>query len=217
MSVSINCKLIGIVNFDHLEDLLRKSLIDQLMINPRETPLLFTEPPIHNKDARLKLTEFMFEKFQVPAIFITKAPVLAAFSCGKSTAVIVDSGHRATYATPVHDGFALQKCIIKHDIGGQYLTNELLSYLENQKKIQITPRFAFKKRLYNNNGQEAFEITKQDTSGVRPSYHQWCKEEIVRDLKEEVCYVSEDPVDEKSLETIRSQTYELPDGTQVNM
>lgn len=42
---------------------MRKSLIDQLMINPRETPLIFTEPPIHNKDARLKLTEFMFEKF----------------------------------------------------------------------------------------------------------------------------------------------------------
>ena len=58
---SVNIDLV--VNFDYLEDILRKSLIDQLMINPRETPLIFTEPPIHNKDARLKLTEFMFEKF----------------------------------------------------------------------------------------------------------------------------------------------------------
>jgi actin-related protein len=96
-----------IVNFDYLEDILRKTLIDQLMINPRETPLLFTEPPVHNKEARLKLTEFMFEKFQVPAIFMAKAPVLAAFSCGRSTAVVIDSGHRQTIATPVHDGFAL--------------------------------------------------------------------------------------------------------------
>ncbi len=31
-------------------------------------------------------------------------------------------------------------------------------------------------------------------------------------MKEEVFYVSEDPVDERSLETIRSITYELPDG-----
>lgn len=110
------------VNFDYLEDILRKSLIDQLMINPKETPILFTEPSIHNKEARLKLTEFMFEKFQVPALFICKAPVLAAFSCGRSTAIIIDSGNKSTSATPVHDGFALQKCIIKHDIGGQFLT-----------------------------------------------------------------------------------------------
>lgn len=97
-------------------------MIDQLMINPKETPILFTEPSIHNKEARLKLTEFMFEKFQVPALFICKAPVLAAFSCGRSTAIIIDSGNKSTSATPVHDGFALQKCIIKHDIGGQFLT-----------------------------------------------------------------------------------------------
>lgn len=52
-----------IVNFDYLEDILRKTLIDQLQINPKETPLLFTESAIHNKETRLKLTEFMFEKF----------------------------------------------------------------------------------------------------------------------------------------------------------
>ena len=89
------------------------------MINPKETPLIFTEPAIHNKELRMKLTEFIFEKYQAPAIFIGKAPVLASFSCGRSTAVIVDSGNRYTCATPVHDGYALQKCIIKHDIGGQ--------------------------------------------------------------------------------------------------
>ena len=186
------------------------------MINPRDTPLIFTEGPIHNKDLRLKLTEFMFEKFQIPAIYICKAPVLAAFSCGRSTAVILDSGHRQTIATPVHDGFALQKCIIKHDIGGAYLTQELLGYIENGKKIEVNPRFSFKKRLVKNNGQEGFDVTKVDSSQVHPSYLNWAREEIVRDVKEEVLYVSEEPVDDRALETIRSQTYELPDGQQLN-
>ena len=77
------------------------------MINPKETPLLFTENSVHNKENRMKLTEFMFEKYQVPAMFLCKAPVLASFSCGRSTAIIVDSGYKATYATPVHDGYAL--------------------------------------------------------------------------------------------------------------
>jgi actin-related protein len=51
------------VNFDYIETILNKSLIDNLLINPKETPLLFTEGPIHNKETRLKLTEFMFEKY----------------------------------------------------------------------------------------------------------------------------------------------------------
>jgi actin-related protein len=135
------------VNFDFLEDILNKSLIDNLMINPRETPLLFTEPALHNKEARIKLTEFMFEKYQVPAIFICKAPVLASFACGRSTAIIVDSGNKTTYATPVHDGYALQKFIIKYDVGGQQLTSDLRAWLENERKIEILPRFGFKKKF----------------------------------------------------------------------
>ena len=185
------------------------------MINPKETPLLFTEPALHNKEARLKLTEFMFEKYQVPAIFIAKTPVLASFSCGRSTAVIVDSGFKSTYATPVHDGYALQKCIIKFDFGGSNLTSDLLGWLERDKGIEVLPRFAFKKKLQNLNGAENFDLTRLDTSQVHPSYYQWSKEEIAKDMKEEMLYVSEDPVDERSLETIRPQNYELPDGQVV--
>lgn len=112
----------------------------------------------------------------------------------------------------MHDGFALQKCIIKHDIGGAYLTQELLNNIENAKKVEVAPRFSFKKKLFNNNGQEGFDVTRIDSSQVHPSYYNWCKDEIVRDVKEEVLYVSEEPVDDRALETIRSQTYELPDG-----
>ncbi len=52
-----------IVNFDFLEEILNKSLIENLMVNPKDTPLIFTECAIHNKESRLKLTEFMFEKY----------------------------------------------------------------------------------------------------------------------------------------------------------
>lgn len=38
----------------------------------------------------------------------------------------------------------------------------------------------------------------------------------MRDVKEEVLYVSEDPLDDRSLETIRTQNYELPDGQTIS-
>jgi len=41
----------------------------------------------------MKLTEHMFEKYKIPALFLVKDPVLNAFSCGRSSALILDSGH----------------------------------------------------------------------------------------------------------------------------
>jgi actin-like protein 6A len=49
------------------------------MISPKETPLLLSEPAIHNKENRLKLVEYLFEKYQIPALFLCKDPVLSSF------------------------------------------------------------------------------------------------------------------------------------------
>jgi len=55
------------------------------------------------------LTEIFFEKYNVPALFISKNAVLTAFSQGKPSALILDSGSTTTSVTPVCDGFVLQK------------------------------------------------------------------------------------------------------------
>jgi actin-related protein len=102
------------VNFDVLEELLDKSLTKNLMLNAKDTPLILTENSIHNKECRLKLTEFLFDKLEFPAVFICKDSVLTSFACGRSTALVLDSGNKFTTATPVHDGYALQKCIVRH-------------------------------------------------------------------------------------------------------
>ena len=71
-------------------------------------PVLFSECPWNKKDKREKITEIMFEKYNVPAFFLVKNAVLAAFANGKSTALVVDSGATHTSAIPVHDGYVLQ-------------------------------------------------------------------------------------------------------------
>jgi len=39
---------------------------------------------------------------------------------------------------------------------------------------------------------EGFELTRLDMTGVSSSYMNWAKDEVVKDLKEEMFYVSED-------------------------
>ena len=71
-------------------------------------PVLFSEAPWNKKDRREKICELMFEKYNVPAFFLVKNAVLAAFANGRSTGLVVDSGATHTSAVPVHDGYVLQ-------------------------------------------------------------------------------------------------------------
>ena len=53
----------GSLNFDILDRIIELSLVKNLNIVMEETPILFTENAIHNKDFRMKLTEYMFDKY----------------------------------------------------------------------------------------------------------------------------------------------------------
>ena len=128
------------------------------MLNPKDTPLILTENSIHNKETRLKLTEFLFEKLELPAVFICKDSVLTAFACGRSTALVLDAGHRYSTATPVHDGYALQKSIVRQNIGGESLTKMMDTYLEQSLKTELKPRYSFKRKFKTVEGQEHFEM-----------------------------------------------------------
>ena len=64
--------------------------------------------------------------FQVPAFFLVKSAVLAAFANGRSTGLVLDSGATHTSAVPVHDGYVLQHAIIKSPLGGDFLVNQVI-------------------------------------------------------------------------------------------
>jgi actin-related protein len=157
-------------------------LIGRLSLDPKEHPILFTEPSLHNKENRLKLTRDAFEKYQIPALFICKSSVLTAFSNGRSTALVLESGANCTYSVPVHDGYALQTSTIRCDIGGNFITEEVAKVLEAKGiKDKILPPYAYTKKIVNS--QTILE-KKQNLENTHPSYENYCKFEIIRDIKE---------------------------------
>ena len=50
--------------------------------------MLFTEAPWNHKAKREQLTELMLEKYSVPAFFVCKNAVLAAFANGRATGIM---------------------------------------------------------------------------------------------------------------------------------
>ena len=183
------------MNFDLLEEILTTSLVRNLMLNAKDTPLIFTENSVHNKEMRLKLTEFLFEKYKVPALFLYKDSVLSSFACGRSTAIVLDSGHTHTTASPIHDGYALQKCILRHEIGGDSITKKFEEWLTNDQKLEVKPRFTFKRKFKNIDGQESFETIPIESPNIDPSYYRWSQMQILNDIKEDILYVTEEPLE----------------------
>ena len=74
--------------------------------------------------------KFFREKYKLPSLFLCKDAVLSSFACGRSSAIVLDTGFTKTTATPVHDGYALQKCTLRHSIGGETITDKLEQWLK---------------------------------------------------------------------------------------
>ena len=193
------------------------SLVRNLHLPLKETPLLFTENSIHNKELRLKLTEFLFERLEAPQVFLCKDSVLSSFACGRSTAIVLDSGALYTTATPVHDGYALQKCTLRNNIGGTTITERLFNWL-SESKVEVKPRFTFKSKFTCVDGVENFTTTPIEVSNCDPGYYKYSQMQIVKDIKEEFLFVAEEPLTGLgAAQQIRAQAVVLPDGTQCQI
>ena len=94
-----------ITDWDALEAIWEYSLEKYVKIDPKNTPVLFAEKPYNPPKNRHKVAELMFEKYGSPALFLAKDAVLSCYSCGKTTALVVDIGASGTVTTPILDGW----------------------------------------------------------------------------------------------------------------
>ena len=207
-------------DFDLFEKNMNYLLEDVLSLNLSEHPLLFSEPSLHNKTNRIKLTEFMFEKYKIPAIYISKSAVLSGFSCGRSTCLVFDSGHNTTYAVPVSEGYALQKCLIKSNIAGDWISEQVEKNLE-KKGININPFFKFKVKKEGDKFKPEYI---KDEISFDKSYETFWKKEIIRDIKETCLITNDEPLkydaerDEYIPTSVNQELiYDLPDKNTINL
>ena len=95
---------------------------------------------------REKLTELMFEKYNIPAFFLCKNAVLTAFANGRSTGLVIDSGATQTSAVPVHDGYVLQQAIVKSPLAGDFITAQCRQMFE-ERNIEIVPPYVIASKV----------------------------------------------------------------------
>jgi len=174
-----------VADWDVAPALWRYALTSRLTKDLSEHPLLMTEPPWNPPKNREKTMEVMFEDFGVPAFYLARNAVCAGFASGKASGLIVDVGASNIAVTPIHDGFILRKGCTRSPLGGNFLSNQIRTYLASAN-IPLSAHYQVLSKTAVEVGKPAEATLRTFPDGKTPteSYKNFEEERVLTEFKE---------------------------------
>ncbi|XP_059831040.1 actin-like protein 6B isoform X6 [Hypanus sabinus] len=200
-----------IEDWDCFQAILDHTYTKHIKSEPSLHPVLMSEAPWNTRAKREKLTELMFEHYNIPAFFLCKTAILCpsltplphcSFANGRSTGLVLDSGATHTTAIPVHDGYVLQQGIVKSPLAGDFISMQCRELFQ-EMNMEITPPYTIASKEPVREGASPNWKRKEKISHVTKSWHNYMCNEVIQDFQASVLQVSDSPYDEQVCQAIR--------------
>lgn len=200
-----------IEDWDCFRSILDHTYSKHMKSDPRLHPVLMSEAPWNTRAKRERLTELMFEHYNIPAFFLCKTAVLTAFANGRATGLVLDSGATHTTAIPVHDGYVLQQGIVKSPLAGDFISMQCRELFQ-EMSIDIVPPYMIASKELVREGAPPSWKKKEKLPPVTKSWHNYMCNEVFQDFQASVLQVSDSPYDEQVAAQMPTLHFEMPSG-----
>jgi hypothetical protein len=176
---------------------------------------------------RAKTLQIMFETFNAGAAYIVPTSILALYASGRTSGLVIDSGHDITSAVPIFEGHVLSYGIQQTKTGGRHLSDYLRNLLNERStpslpsiaslslpsSLLTTPTTTTTTVIGTSSSSSAGG---KDNNGSNNGSHGGrifsttvADRELIRDIKEKICYITSNYEEEIKL-SHQTKQYELP-------
>jgi len=122
----------AIMDWDSFYAVLTHIFFNVLRVDPSKVNVIYTENALTPLETRKYITRLLFETYRVKSVYLANASVMALFSAGLTTGILLESGEGLTWVVPIIDGrivtHAIQRLTLSGKDVSEYLRTLLLGY-----------------------------------------------------------------------------------------